>query len=203
MSFERTFNDSPFLNNNLTTFGSFNNFGKINTSVVATWSRILKKVKNSKLILKSSRPRVTELLTEQFKNQGVLNSVEFMTTITSFEDHMQLYKKIDIALDTFPYNGVTTSFEAIWMGVPVITMKGYNFNSRCGESINKNLNMEYLIAENEMDYVAKAKELSENKEKLLDIRKKIFDQAVSSPLFDTKSFSNDFFKSLEKIYNKQ
>jgi predicted O-linked N-acetylglucosamine transferase (SPINDLY family) len=203
LEIERTFNNSPFLNNNLTTFGSFNNFGKINTSVVATWSRILKKVKNSKLILKSSRPRVTELLTEQFKNQGVLNSVEFMTTITNFEDHMQLYKKIDIALDTFPYNGVTTSFEAIWMGVPVITMKGYNFNSRCGESINKNLNMEYLIAENEMDYVAKAKELSENKEKLLDIRKKIFDQAVSSPLFDTKSFSNDFFKSLETIYNKQ
>ncbi|MBD1154511.1 peptide transporter [Pelagibacterales bacterium SAG-MED21] len=202
LEIEKTFNESPFLKNKMVTFGSFNNFGKINTSVVETWSRILKKVDNSKLILKSSRPRVIELLSEQFKNQGVLNSVEFMTTITNFEDHMHLYKKIDIALDTFPYNGVTTSFEAIWMGVPVITMKGYNFNSRCGESINKNLNMEYLIAENEMDYVAKAKELSENKDKLLDIRKKIFDQAASSPLFDTKSFSNDFFKSLATIYNK-
>jgi predicted O-linked N-acetylglucosamine transferase (SPINDLY family) len=186
----------------MVTFGSFNNFGKINTSVVETWSRILKKVKNSKLILKSSRPRVTEILSEKFKNQGVLNSVEFITTLTNFEDHMHLYKKIDIALDTFPYNGVTTSFEAIWMGVPVITMKGYNFHSRCGESINKNLNMKCLIAKNEIDYVAKAKELSENKEKLLDIRKKIFDQATSSPLFDTKSFSNDFFKSLATVYNK-
>ena len=115
---------------------------------------------------------------------------------------MNLYKKVDIALDTFPYNGVTTSFESIWMGAPVITMKGYNFNSRCGESINKNLNMEYLIAENEMDYVAKAKELSENNDKLLDIRKKIFDQAASSPLFDSVSFSADFFKSLQTIYNK-
>ena len=170
--------------------------------MVETWSKIIKKVKNSKLILKSSRPRVTEILSEKFQNQGVLNSVEFMTTTTNFEDHMQLYKKIDIALDTFPYNGVTTSFEAIWMGVPVITMKGYNFNSRCGESINKNLNMEYLIAEDEIDYVAKAKELSDNKEKLLDIRKKIFNQATSSPLFDTKSFSNDFFKSLATVYNK-
>jgi len=203
LEIERNFNDSPFLNNNMVTFGSFNNFGKINTSVVETWSKIIKKVKNSKLILKSSRPRVTEILSEKFKNQGVLNSVEFMTTLTNFEDHMQLYKKIDIALDTFPYNGVTTSFEAIWMGVPVITMKGYNFHSRCGESINKNLNMKCLIAENEMDYVAKAKELSDNREKLLDIRKKIFDQATSSPLFDTKSFSNDFFKSMETIYSKQ
>ena len=82
-------------------------------------------------------------------------------------------------------------------------MKGYNFNSRCGESINKNLNMEHLIAENEMEYIAIAKEFSENKDKLLNVRKEIFDQAISSPLFDTKSFSNDFLKSLEVIYNKQ
>ena len=102
LEIEKTFNESPFLKNKMVTFGSFNNFDKINTSVVETWSRILKKVDNSKLILKSSRPRVIELLSEQFKNQGVLNSVEFMTTITNFEDHMHLYKKIDIALDTFP-----------------------------------------------------------------------------------------------------
>ncbi|MDA8711786.1 hypothetical protein N9M05_01010 [Candidatus Pelagibacter bacterium] len=202
MGFERIYSESPFLKNNNITFGSFNNFNKINHSVIETWSKILKEVKNSKLVLKTSTPRITELLSDQFQNQGVIESVEFMNTVKSFEDHMNIYKKIDIALDTFPYNGVTTSFEAIWMGVPVITMKGYNFNSRCGESINKNLNMEYLIAENKIDYVAKAKELSENKEKLLDIRKKIFDQAATSSLFDTKSFSNDFFKSLETIYNK-
>ena len=200
---ERTFNESPFLKNNTITFGSFNNFSKINTPVIETWSRILKEVKNSKLILKSSLPRVTDLLSDKFQNQGVLDSIEFITTLPNFEDHMLLYKKIDIALDTFPYNGVTTSFEAIWMGTPVITMKGYNFNSRCGESINKNLNMEHLIAENEMEYIAIAKEFSENKDKLLNVRKEIFDQAISSPLFDTKSFSNDFFKSLEAIYNKQ
>jgi len=125
-----------------------------------------------------------------------------MNTKTNFEDHINLYKKVDIALDTFPYNGVTTSFESVWMGVPVITMKGYNFNSRCGESINKNLNMEMLIAENETQYIAKVKELCENKDKLINIRKKIFDQAASSPLFDVKSFSHDFFETLETIYNK-
>jgi predicted O-linked N-acetylglucosamine transferase (SPINDLY family) len=125
-----------------------------------------------------------------------------MNTKTNFEDHLNLYKKVDIALDTFPYNGVTTSFESIWMGTPVITMKGYNFNSRCGESINKNLDMEFLIADNEMQYIAKARELCKNKDNLINIRKKIFDQAASSPLFDAKSFSYDFFKSLETIYNK-
>ena len=202
LDIKRTFNESPFLKNGYLTFASFNNFSKINDSVIETWSKILKQVKNSKLILKSSWPRITDMLSEKFQNKGVLDSIEFMNTLTSFEEHMNLYKKVDIALDTFPYNGVTTSFESIWMGAPVITMKGYNFNSRCGESINKNLNMEYLIAENEMDYVAKAKELSENNDKLLDIRKKIFDQAASSPLFDSVSFSNNFFKSLQTIYNK-
>jgi protein O-GlcNAc transferase len=202
LDIKRTFNESPFLKNGFLTFASFNNFSKINDSVIETWSKILKQVKNSKLILKSSWPRITDMLSKKFKNKGVLDSIEFMNTLTSFEEHMNLYKKVDIALDTFPYNGVTTSFESIWMGAPVITMKGYNFNSRCGESINKNLNMEYLIAENEMDYVAKAKELSENNDKLLDIRKKIFDQAALSPLFDSVSFSNNFFKSLQTIYNK-
>ena len=199
---KRTFNEPPFLKNGFVTFASFNNFSKINNSVIETWSKILKEVKNSKLILKSSLPRITDILSEKFQNQGVLSSVEFMNTKTNFEDHINLYKKIDIALDTFPYNGVTTSFESIWMGVPVITMKGYNFNSRCGEPINKNLDMEFLIAENEIQYIAKAEELCEDKDKLTNIRKKIFDQAVSSSLFDTKSFSYDFFKTLETIYNK-
>ena len=199
---KRTFNEPPFLKNGFITFASFNNYSKINKSVIETWSKILKEVKNSKLILKSSSPRITDILSVKFQNQGVLSSVEFMNTKTNFEDHINLYKKDDIALDTFPYNGVTTSFESTWMGTPVITMKGYNFNSRCGESINKNLDMEFLIAENQIQYIAKAKELSENKDKLINIRKKIFDQAVSSPLFDTKSFSFDFFKTLETIYNK-
>jgi protein O-GlcNAc transferase len=202
LDIKRTFNEPPFLKNGFVTFASFNNFSKINNSVIETWSKILKEVKNSKLILKSSSPRITDILSEKFQNQGVLSSVEFMNTKTNFEDHINLYKKVDIALDTFPYNGVTTSFESIWMGVPVITMKGYNFNSRCGESINKNLDMEFLIAENEIQYIAKAEELCEDKDKLTNIRKKIFDQAVSSSLFDTKSFSYDFFKTLETIYNK-
>ena len=202
LDIKRTFNEPPFLKNGFITFASFNNYSKINKSVIETWSKILKEVKNSKLILKSSSPRITDILSVKFQNQGVLSSVEFMNTKTNFEDHINLYKKVDIALDTFPYNGVTTSFESIWMGTPVITMKGYNFNSRCGESINKNLDMEFLIAENQIQYIAKARELSENKDKLINIRKKIFDQAVSSPLFDTKSFSFDFFKTLETIYNK-
>ena len=114
---------------------------------------------------------------------------------------MNLYQEIDLALDTFPYNGVTTSFEAIWMGVPVLTLKGYNFNSRCGESINRNLDLDYMIAKSVDDYVFKARELASNKNYLLDIRKKLFNNVITSPLFDTNNFQQDFFKILEKINN--
>ena len=132
----------------------------------------------------------------------MLDSVIFYDKRDTNLEHLNLYKEIDIALDTFPYNGVTTSFEAIWMGVPVLTMKGYNFNSRCGESINKNLNLNYLIAEDNKDYISKAIELATNKEKLIEIRDFIFENAINSSLFDQVKFSKNFYNSLENVFNK-
>jgi predicted O-linked N-acetylglucosamine transferase (SPINDLY family) len=87
------------------------------------------------------------------------------------------------------------------MGVPVITIAVYNFNSRCGESIIKNLNIEYLIAKNENEYVAKAVDLSNNLNKFLELRKEIFEKALKSPLFDGKNYSKNFFQSLKDLNN--
>ena len=193
---------TPFNNNKYITFGSFNNFNKINLNVVEVWSKILKNVKNSKLILKSSRTINIDKLKELFKKNDVLESVSFLERNLSFEEHLRLYQKIDIGLDTFPYNGVTTSFEAIWMNVPILTMKGFNFNSRCGESINKNIGINYLIAKDEREYIDKAIELSKDVEKLTRIRNKIFNEVAPSSLFDKKKFSLEFFKSLETAYNQ-
>ena len=201
INFKRSFNVAPSTQNNNITFGSFNNFNKISDNVIKTWSEILKTVKNSKLILKSSSPTMKSSLSNKFEKENVLESIEFEPHVKNFDEHMRHYKKIDIALDTFPYNGVTTSFEAIWMGVPVLTMQGYNFNSRCGESINKNLNLNCLIAKDEQDYILKAKEFS-NYDKLSKIRKKIFDDAFLSPLFDEKNFSKDFFNLLKSVHSK-
>ena len=85
------------------------------------------------------------------------------------------------------------------MGVPVITMTGYNFNSRCGESINKNLKMEQLIAKNEDEYVSKAVNLSGDREKFMSLRKSIFQDALKTPLFNQENFSKFFLKALEEI----
>ena len=198
--FERKENPPPFVKNKYFTFGSFNNFDKINPDVVSTWSKILKKINNSKLVLKTSTKRfATKRLKQLFEKNDVLESVEFIDKVPEFKKHLENYNNIDIALDTFPYNGVTTSFEAIWMGVPVLTMAGYNFNSRCGESINKNLNMEQLIAKDEDDYIQKVVSLTNNTEEYINLRKSIFLDAIKSPLFNTEDYSKSFFESLRKI----
>jgi len=193
-------NPAPLINNNHITFGSFNNTNKISDEVVSVWSNILKSINNSRLIIKSSHVYSDEILKEKFEKNKVLNQIIFLDRKSSFKEHIDEYKKIDLALDTFPYNGVTTSFEAIWMGVPILTLKGFNPNSRAGESINKNLNMNYLIADNKDEYVLKAIELSKNFEKVIEIRKNIFDKALESNLFNDKKFSKEFYESLEKIY---
>ena len=197
---ERIENPPPFLKNKFFTFGSFNNFDKINSDVISVWSNILKKINNSKLILKTSKIKHgLERLKALFKENGVLDSIKFIGREKEFKDHLNAYNEIDIALDTFPYNGVTTSFEAIWMGVPVLAMAGYNFNSRCGESINKNLGMDEMIARDESDYVQKIVNLSNNHGDYIKLRKFVFANALKSPLFDNQNYSKSFFEALEKI----
>ncbi len=198
--FERKENPPPFIKNKYFTFGSFNNPAKMTDNVLDCWSNILKKVKGSKLIIKCANKRKKfDRIEKILKKNGVLDSVIFYHRIDKVEDHLNLYREIDVALDTFPYNGVTTSFEAIWMGVPVLTMAGYNFNSRCGESINKNLNMEQLIAKDEDDYVNKAVNLSNNHDEYINLRKSVFTNAIESPLFNRKNFAENFFRSLKEI----
>ena len=195
----RKFNVCPIEFNQSVTFGSFNSFRKLNDNVIKTWSAILKKIPNSKLILKSSSNLIDQKILKKFEEENVINSIHLESYKKNFEDHINLYKKIDIALDTFPYNGVTTSFEALWMNVPVITMKGYNFNSRCGESINKNAGIENLIAFNEENYIQKACQLSQNVEELIKIRKNIFKNIMNTSLFNSKKFSYNFFNSLKYL----
>ena len=198
--FERKENPPPFSRNKHFTFGSFNNFDKINPDVVSTWSKILKKINNSKLVLKTSTKRfATKRLKQLFEKNDVLESVEFINKVPEFKKHLENYNNIDIVLDTFPYNGVTTSFEAIWMGVPVLTMAGYNFNSRCGESINKNLGMERLIAKDEDDYIQKVSNLTNNYQDYINLRKSIFHEAIKSPLFNIHDYSKNFFEALKEI----
>ena len=200
---KRKYNKLPCEKDEIFTLGSFNNFRKISPETVDTWSSILQSVSNSRLILKSSHFCNANSLLNKFKKHGIEDKVIILDKVNFHKkkDHLELYNKVDLALDTFPYNGVTTTFEALWMNVPVIVLKGYNFNSRCGESIIKNTKIDYLIASNTKEYIQKVIFLSQNQKKLNEIRKELYDQVLSTPLFDTKIFAKDFGNCLLKILN--
>ena len=124
---------------------------------------------------------------------------EILKNAKTYEKHLQDYNKIDLSLDTFPYTGVTTSFESIIMGVPVLTLKGFNFNSRCGESINKNLDLIDFIAKDFDDYSGKAISFSDNKTYLSNLRKSLRQKSIESPLFDIEDFTTQFMNILKNL----
>ena len=204
---KRNFNELPVKKNGYFTFGSLNNFMKLNDQVLDVWVKILKKVKNSRIILKSSLYVCEDVIKKKFEKEGLINSVEILkkTKRNDFSSHINIYDKIDLCLDTFPYNGVTTTIEALWKNVPVLTKAGYHFNSRCGESILKNANIKDFIATSNDDYIEKAIFYANNINELDKNRKNLFNQIKETPLFDTKGFSDDFCQALEnmqKIINR-
>jgi len=194
----------PFLKNDYITYGCFNNSSKITDEVIETWSKILLNQKNSKMIIKAPSEDgeiAQEGILKRFKEFNVDDSrILFSKREEKRNDHYKIYNKIDISLDTFPYPGVTTSIESIWMGVPVITLKGNNFVSRCGESINLNLKMSDFIAKNKIEYISKAFTLSEDISSLVEIRKSLRQKALNSPLFDIENFGKDFSELLSTVW---
>ena len=193
----------PITKNDFITFGSFNSFKKINSNVIKVWSNILRAIPNSKLVLKNSESvSNSNFLIKKFIDQGVdENNLKILSKTPNQHDHMNLYNSIDIALDTFPYNGTTTTFEALWMGVPVITLSGKNHISRVSSSILQNLNLSNLIAQNTSDYQKIAIKMHEEKEYLIQLKKKLRKQLKTSNLCDGKSFAEEVEKKFFKILN--
>ena len=200
LNIERKYNKLPSQNNKYFIFGSFNNYLKISDDTIFVWSEILKKIKNSKLILKSSLSYSEVHFKKFFEEEGVLNRVIFKNRSANFEEHINLYKDVDLCLDTFPYTGVTTTCEALWMNVPVISMEGYNFNSRCGESILINSNLKHLVAKNKNDYISMAISFSKDLVKLEKMRRHIFNDVLKTNTFNTKKFAANFWKSILDTY---
>jgi len=192
----------PAINNSYVTFGSCNNLPKINDKVIDIWSKILINVKKSRLILKTkafNSKKVQDRFLKKFNDKGIskqrIDLVAFKDTIYN---HLTFYNKIDIALDTFPYNGTTTTCEALWMGVPVVCLKGDRHASRVSLSILSSLGLDDLAADSYDTYISMANDLANNLSKLSLIRKKLRNHLINSSLCDGKSFT----QALEYLYRK-
>ncbi len=157
-----------------TTFASFNNPAKVNETVVDVWSRILAEVPDSRLLLKGralADPAVGRRYLSAFESRGVDGDrLRLVGWTADNRSHLAMYGEVDIALDTFPYNGTTTTCEALWMGVPVVTMAGRHHAGRVGLSLMRRLGLEPLCVADPAAYVERAVDLANSPDKLARLR---------------------------------
>lgn len=196
----------PARQNGYVTFGSFNNFLKLTPEVIALWAKILRSVPHARLMLKSkildgAIGRRSAL--ESFAAHGISDKqLELVGHSKSQRDHFEWYNKIDIGLDTFPYNGTTTTCDALWMGVPVVTLAGNTHVARVGVSQLTNLGMPELIANTPDEYHAIALRLANGLDTLYKIRKELRTRMISSPLTNASRFTLHLEQAYREMWEK-
>ena len=182
------------------TFVSFNNAVKVRPEVIALWSSVLQAVPDARLLMKAKQLRDSETLAMirgMFEENGITpDRLELIYWVPGGDDHLSIYNRTHIALDPFPYNGCTTTCEALWMGVPVITMQGEESRSRMSLSILKQAGLDECIAASPGDYVAIARDLATDIARLNTLRQELRHKIRQSTLVDAAAFT----RSVESAY---
>ncbi|MEW6689380.1 MAG: tetratricopeptide repeat protein [Pseudomonadota bacterium] len=190
----------PALGTGAVTFGCFNNFAKLSHPFLDAAARVLARVPRSRLILKA-RPLSIESLAAtvrgRFEHAGIDPArVELRGWETGATEHLAIYNAIDIALDSFPYNGATTTCEALWMGVPVVSLAGDRHAGRMGSSLLHAMGLERYLAHDVGQYVAVCAALAADLERLAELRRGLRERMRRSPLMDEAGFAS----ALEACY---
>jgi predicted O-linked N-acetylglucosamine transferase (SPINDLY family) len=188
------------------TFGCFNAFAKMNPKIVAMWARLLGQVSGSRLVLKSagagaesSRGQVMR----QFAELGIAGDrVEMLGWMDKPQRHLETYHRIDVALDTFPYHGTTTTCEALWMGAPVVTLAGRSHVSRVGVSLLSAVGLEELVAGDEEEYVSIAAALASDMGWLAALRAGLRQRMQASALMDAAGFAANVESAYREMWKK-
>ncbi|HTW93383.1 MAG TPA: tetratricopeptide repeat protein, partial [Tepidisphaeraceae bacterium] len=174
-------------------FGSFNNLAKITEPTLRLWGQILSQCPNSRLLIKnraSGSAAVCDRLRQALQSHGAAaRQIEFLAPKESSAKHLECYNQVDIALDTFPYHGTTTTCESLWMGVPVVTRAGTAHVSRVGVSLLGSIGLNELIAGDEENYVRIAVELSRDRDRLQTLRSSLRQRMRQSPLMDAPEYA--------------
>ncbi len=179
------------------TFGCVNNFCKVNEAVLKRWAGVLSAVENSRLLLRCPAGESRERVLGFFQSQGIaVHRVEFAPTLLARSEYLRLFERMDIALDPFPYNGGTTTAEALWMGVPVLTLPGEMAISRLGLSILMACGMPEFVAHTEEEYVRLAADLAADLPRLAELRATLRARMKASAFMDGPRFA----KNVEHAY---
>jgi protein O-GlcNAc transferase len=194
--------ESPCRRNGHVTFGCFNDLGKISDRTLALWSRIFARVPQARLLLKGrglGAGPVRTALIDRMEPAGIpAERVELIERTADTRTHLELYARIDVALDTFPYHGTTTTCEALWMGVPVVSLAGDRHVSRVGASLLTAVGRAEWIARNDEDYVRIAAELAEQCGRATDARRQLQRSVANSILCDEPGQAGRFARALRE-----
>jgi predicted O-linked N-acetylglucosamine transferase (SPINDLY family) len=186
------------------TLGCFNTFGKVNGWLISLWAELLKATPESRLVLKSvgaGEASSKERVRAQFRDLGIdPERIEMIGRIADARGHLEYYNRIDIALDTYPYNGTATTCEALWMGVPVVMLAGKTHVSRVGVSLLSNVGLGDLIAGTREEYISIARGLAENPGRLRKLRESLRGRMRSSPLMDGARFAGEVESAYRQMW---
>jgi protein O-GlcNAc transferase len=191
-------NDLPAITAGFVTFGCLSNFCKINDEVLDLWAKVLLAVQGSRLLLMTPAGSVWDRLVSRFGDRGISADRLDRVGYQARPDYLQLYHRIDIGLDTFPYNGHSTSLDSYWMGVPVITLPGSTVVGRAGLSQLSNMKLGELIAETPQRFVEIASELAADLPGLKELRSTLRQRMRGSPLMDGRGFA----RNIESAYRR-
>lgn len=189
----------PALTHRYVTFGCFNNLSKVTPDVVETWAEILKRLPSSRFLLKSHAlddEAVRQRYTALFVDHGVAPDALRLVGRTSQAELLRLYGEVDIALDPFPYNGTVTTLEALWMGVPLVSLVGDRFVARVGQSILNTIRLADLVVNSRQQYVERSLQLAQDPQRLSQLRAGLRSRMLTSPLLDATRFT----RNLEAAY---
>ncbi len=175
--------DLPALENGYVTFGCLNNFAKVNDRGIALWRAVLEAVPTSRMIVLAPLGKFREHLIEKLGVEA--GRIEFVERRPRVE-YLKLYRRIDLCLDTFPYNGHTTSLDALWMGVPVVSLCGRTAVARAGFSQMSNLGMLEFVAGTAEGYVEITREWAGDFGRLARVRESLREKMRRSPLMDNQ-----------------
>jgi predicted O-linked N-acetylglucosamine transferase (SPINDLY family) len=182
-------NQLPAAQIGVITFGCLNNFAKVNELCLKLWARVLADVRDSRLVLLCPEGTPRRRTLDIFEREGVAaHRVEFVESLPRNE-YLALYHRLDVVLDTYPYNGHTTSLDALWMGVPVVSLAGARPVSRGGLSQLSNLGLQELAAFSEEEFVSIAVALAKDRARLANLRANLRSRLESSVLMNAPGFT--------------
>jgi protein O-GlcNAc transferase len=192
--------EPPLLTNGFVTFGSFNALWKINGPLLKLWARVLSAVPGSRMVLKADSlddPAVAQRFANVFAEAGIdANRLQLLGREATYGGHLAAYGGCDVCLDSFPYAGTTTTCEALWMGVPVVSLAGQVHAARVGASLLSSVGLPELVANDPDNYVAIAATLATQPDRLRELRLGMRDRMRSSPLMDAVSLT----RAIEAAY---